>query len=901
MTTSHFQDSLALFDADGRLVDWDEGFACEWSFAGALLRRGTDYARLLRAAMEQPAARQLIEEYAVLAEDVFLTRMKGFGSDRTHEYRAESGRIVQVDERRLASGCIHRVARDITDEKQAETALADAQHRLEAVDSHDYGVLTESRRSPDGIYSFEPISEGLCRLLDLPAALIGGNPMLIYSRFEASPEDNAAAAARMEHSAKTLESFSHEFRVRDGKNRLRWIRQSMMPRREPDGTVVFSGVMRDVTREMEAEDQVEMLRSVVVQSSDSIVIFESDSATGAEGTIVYANTKFSELFGWAPDAVIGRREAFLADRPVMAGGAIAEARRRDDGKSVEFETSSRDGRVFWVEARVATIQTFDDGRLRWAVISRDITKRKKDEEAVRISEERFRLLADATNDVIWDLDMESGTTWWNTALTMHYGHTAASIPATVDQWNELVHPDDRRRIADRIADVMSGNKTLWTDEYRFQRGNGSFAMVSARAFVIRDENGLPTRMLGSMADVTQRLEMQERLTRAQRLEAIGQLTGGIAHDFNNLLTVILGCAEMLTEGLADDPDSLVLAELTAGAAERGAELTQRLLAFGRRQTLEPQVIDINKLVTGMDGLLRRSLRGDIDIEMSLADAMWSTSVDPAQFENAVLNLAINARDAMPDGGRLTIETKTVFLDTDYAGSHEEVIPGQYVMLSVSDTGTGMSEDVLRRAFEPFFTTKDVGKGSGLGLSMIFGFMKQSGGHAKIYSEVGEGTTVKLYLPRTATDRQGGDVQDSEAAPIGGREHILAVEDDPGVRKYVVRQLRGLGYQVTEAANGQDALQIISRQPDIALLFTDVIMPGGMNGRQLANDALKLRHDLKVLFTSGYTDNAIVHHGRLDPDVLFLAKPYRRRDLASKIRQALDEGSANGNGSEARSR
>jgi PAS domain S-box-containing protein len=860
MTTPHFPDSLALFDADGRLIDWDVGFTLEWSFAAALLRRGTDYARLLKAAMEQPAAKQLIEDYGVPAEDVFLARMRGFGTNRAHEYRTESGRIVQVDERRLASGSIHRTARDITDEKQAESTLADAQHRLEAVDSstvtsltrfhrtvagnyvfdpiseatrrlldlpaefvgqdalvffsrmqvtaedgvrfhtdreysaltgaditqdyhirdgkdrmrwirhsmmprrqpdgtvqfsgimrditrekeaelalaeaqkrldavdsHEYGVLTETRRTPDGMYTFEPISEGLCRLLDLPAALIGGDPMLIYSRFEASAEENAAAAAMMEHSAKTLESFSQEFHIRDGKNRLRWIRQSVMPRREPDGAVVFSGVMRDVTREKEAEDQVEMLRSVVVQSSDSIVIFESDSATGAEGTIVYANTKFSELFGWEADTVIGRGEVFLADRPVMAGKLIAEARQRDDGKSVEFETSSKDGRVFWVEARVATVQKFETGRFRWAVISRDITQRKKDEEAIRVSEERFRLLADATNDVIWDLDIKSGVAWWNAALTTHYGHTPASIPSAVDDWKYLVHPDDRARVVERLSQVTSENKALWTDEYRFQRGDGSFATVASRAFIVRDEHGVPTRMLGSIADVTQRLEMQERLRRAQRLEAVGQLTGGIAHDFNNLLTVILGCAEMLTESLAGDPESLVLAELTAGAAERGAELTQRLLAFGRRQTLEPQVVDINKLVAEMDGLLRRSLRGDIDIVMSLSSTMWSASVDPAQFENAILNLAINARDAMPEGGRLTIETKNVFLDADYAGNHEEVIPGQYVMLSVSDTGTGMSAEVLGRAFEPFFTTKEVGKGSGLGLSMIFGFMKQSGG------------------------------------------------------------------------------------------------------------------------------------------------------------------------------
>jgi CheY-like chemotaxis protein len=369
---------------------------------------------------------------------------------------------------------------------------------------------------------------------------------------------------------------------------------------------------------------------------------------------------------------------------------------------------------------------------------------------------------------------------------------------------------------------------------------------------------------------------------------VGQLTGGIAHDFNNLLTVILGSAEMLTESLSADPEARELAELAAGAAERGAELTQRLLAFGRRQALEPRVVDVNKLVAGMDGLLRRSLRGDIDIETVLADGAGSSLIDPAQFENAILNLAINARDAMPDGGRLTIETSNIAFDDDQIFAQDEIAAGRYVMVSVSDTGTGMPADVLERAFEPFFTTKEVGKGTGLGLSMIFGFMKQSGGHAKIYSEVGEGTTVRLYLPRVGSEHETQDSSTDESISAGRQEHILVVEDDPAVRKFVDAQLRGLGYTVTEATNGHEALRIVETRPDVDLLFTDIIMPGGMNGRQLADEALKIRPGLKVLFTSGYTQNAIVHHGRLDPDVYFLPKPFRRRDLAAKIRQVLEE-------------
>ncbi|MBC2769223.1 hybrid sensor histidine kinase/response regulator [Pusillimonas minor] len=386
-------------------------------------------------------------------------------------------------------------------------------------------------------------------------------------------------------------------------------------------------------------------------------------------------------------------------------------------------------------------------------------------------------------------------------------------------------------------------------------------------------------------DVTERREMAERLNQSQKMEAIGQLTGGIAHDFNNLLTVILGNAELLKESLDDQPSLRLFAEMSASAAERGAELTNRLLAFARRQALEPKVIDTNKLVSGIEGLLRRALNEDIDIELVRGGGVWPAEVDPSQLESAILNMAINARDAMPGGGKLTIETANARLDDAYAESHPDVKPGQYVMISVSDTGTGMPAEVIAKAFEPFYTTKPAGKGSGLGLSMVYGFVKQSGGHIKIYSEIGEGTTIRLYFPR-ANPTGIDDAFEPARAVVPGHEHILVVEDDDLVRTHVVTQLKGLGYRVTEAASGQVALDLIKRHNDIDLLFTDVVMPGGMNGRQLADQAMALRPQLKVLYTSGYTENAIVHHGRLDQGVHLLAKPYRRSDLAAKLRKAL---------------
>ncbi len=389
-------------------------------------------------------------------------------------------------------------------------------------------------------------------------------------------------------------------------------------------------------------------------------------------------------------------------------------------------------------------------------------------------------------------------------------------------------------------------------------------------------------------DITAQMEIEAKLQQAEKLKAIGQLTGGVAHDFNNLLTVILGNADILVDHLNDNAELLHFAEMTRSAAERGAELTQQLLAFARRQPLDPKIIDINKLVKGFEGLLRRTLGEQIGIELVQATGLWKANVDAAQLESALLNLAINARDAMPNGGRLTVETMNARIDDDYAAVHEEVAPGQYVLVAISDTGTGIPKDVLTHVFEPFFTTKDVGKGSGLGLSMIYGFVKQSGGHVKIYSELGEGTVVKLYLPRAHEDAQAGTVERPEPATAPrGREVVLLVEDDDMVRSHVTTQLRELGYSVIEASDAHHAIEVFGKNPEVDLLFTDIVMPGGVNGRKLADQLRTTAPNLKVLFMSGYTENAIVHHGRLDAGVFLLNKPFRKQDLARKIRQVFE--------------
>lgn len=390
-----------------------------------------------------------------------------------------------------------------------------------------------------------------------------------------------------------------------------------------------------------------------------------------------------------------------------------------------------------------------------------------------------------------------------------------------------------------------------------------------------------------LRDVTLERSLEERTRHSQRLESVGQLTGGVAHDFNNLLTVILGNAEILDEQLNGQQTLQSLAQMIAGAARRGATLTRSLLAFAQRQPLEPKPINVNELVIGMQGLLHRTLGEDIEITLNLAADLDPTLVDYAQLENALLNICLNAREAMPEGGQLTIETSHCEFDSSFTEQALKLDPGKYIVVSVTDTGCGIPEEYLSRVFEPFFSTKGKGKGAGLGLSMVYGFIKQSGGQLNLNSVTGKGTTLRMYLPRALAANAPAHKPIVYDAVAGGGETILLAEDDDMVRRYAQHQLAALGYKVIAAATGPEALEIIRQRDDVDLLFTDIVMPGGMNGRQLAEAAQAIHPELKVLYTSGYSENAVTHDGRLDTGVQLLSKPYRRVELAARIRAMLD--------------
>jgi PAS domain S-box-containing protein len=503
------------------------------------------------------------------------------------------------------------------------------------------------------------------------------------------------------------------------------------------------------------------------------------------------------------------------------------------------------------------------------------------------SERQFRHLVDSVEDyAIFMLNTEGVVTTWNAGAERIKKYSADEIIG--QHFSTFYIDEDRATALPQFAlDTARHTGRFEMEGWRVRKGGERF-WASVMINSVYDDQRHLLGFAKVTRDLTEKRAMEDQLRQMQKMEAIGQLTGGIAHDFNNMLTVIGGNIETLQRRLERDDSSHRLIAAALRGVERAATLTHRLLAYSRQQPLDPKPLDLNRLIIGMSDLLTRTLGEHIKVESVLSGGLWQASVDANQVENAVLNLALNARDAMPAGGRLTIETANTYLDDAYAHAHTEVTAGQYVMLAVSDTGVGMTKDVSEKAFEPFFTTKTLGEGTGLGLSQVYGFVKQSGGHIKIYSEPGEGTTVRIYFRRVnAMADAVEDPRPPRTSLLGGEETILVVEDDTDIRTYAAEILRELGYRVVEAHEGDTALSLLASEPNIKLLFTDIGLPGPFNGRQLADEVSKRRPDIKVLFTTGYAQNAIIHQGRLDSGVELIVKPFSFAGLAAKIRQMLD--------------
>jgi PAS domain S-box-containing protein len=512
-------------------------------------------------------------------------------------------------------------------------------------------------------------------------------------------------------------------------------------------------------------------------------------------------------------------------------------------------------------------------------------ERQRAEERRQVAEERFRQLAETIQQVFWMTDLTQRTVLYvSPAYEKIWGRTCESLYASPRLWMDDIHPDDRE-LAEQAAYERS-RRGDYDEVYRIVRPDGVVRWIRNRAFPLRNEAGEPYRLLGVASDITEQRQLEEQLQQAQKMETVGRLAGGIAHDFNNLLTVINGMADLVITSLPDDdPARSDLAQIRL-AGDRAAALTGRLLAVSRRQILKPEIVDLNAIIRSMGDMIPRLVGEDIEVVLSLATGLDRVKADPGQVEQVLLNLVVNARDAMPDGGVITIETRNVHLDAGYAADHPGTRPGPHAMVAVSDDGVGMDDQTRKRIFEPFFTTKAQGKGTGLGLSMVYGIVKQSGGSIRVDSEVGHGSSFKVYLPHAA---DAPTPAPAPAPPVAkhGHETVLVVEDEPALRDLTTRVLKAAGYTVLSAASGPLALALLERfEGKVDLVFTDVVMPG-MNGRELADRLTALRPGVRVLYTSGYTEDAILRHGVLDDARRFLSKPYTPSQLRARVREALD--------------
>ncbi len=625
-------------------------------------------------------------------------------------------------------------------------------------------------------------------------------------------------------------------------------------------------------REKDLEQSEAIYRSVLENMTDTYY------RTNEDGIVVLGSESVKELLGYTTDELIGKPLAGLYANPVARDQFLGRLMEAGQIQQEESLLVHKDGSHVLVETNARLMRDSDGKMIGVEGVVRNITARK---DAEQLNERLGRIIEASVNEVYAFSEDTLKFNLVNRGARRNLGYSMEELVrlTAVDLKPEFTLDQFRQK----IKPLSDGELEILDFETIHQRKDGTTYPVEIRLQYTGSED--PPLFLAIVQDITERKMSEAQLSQAHKMEAVGQLTGGIAHDFNNLLTVIQGNIELAQPDLPTESSKFLTSALSA--AEKGATLTQRLLAFSRKQALKPEIVDLRILISGMNDLLQRTLREDIEIEVVGTARLWRCEVDPAQLENALLNLAINARDAMPHGGKLTIETSNAYLDEQFTSNHFDTTPGQYVQMSVSDTGSGMSSAIRSKVFEPFFTTKGEGKGSGLGLSMVYGFVKQSGGSVDIYSELNEGTTVKIYLPRA----HGKVIEETLPAVTpdlasGSGETILVVEDNPDLGNVVTRMLSSSGYVPLYAEDVPQAVQLFESNPNISLLLTDVILKGAEKGTDLATIVEKRWPETAILYMSGYTENAIIHDGRLDPGVELLPKPFSRQQLAQRIGQLI---------------
>lgn len=629
------------------------------------------------------------------------------------------------------------------------------------------------------------------------------------------------------------------------------------------------------------------LGQIVEEAASEVYLFSAHDFRflmvnrGARENLGFSMEDFRSLTPWDIKPEFSRDEFLELVEPLVSGAT--------DRLGFETVHQRSDGTRYDISVQLQLMQS--DGKAVFYAAIQDISELRQTQEALQASTRRLDAILNNTTMAVFMMDERHHCAFMNASAEQMTGFSLAETQGkTLHEVIHHTHPDGSHFPIEECAiDRALPENNQTRGEEVFVHKDGSFYPVGFSASPLKDERGTTIGTIIEARNIEAELEArkkEEQLRRSQKLETVGQLTGGIAHDFNNLLMVIGGNAESLAD-FDLPPVAASMVDLITRAADQGAELTNRLLSFARKQPLDPKAISFAEHLVSVGELLGRVIPENISVKTACEDNLWLAEADPGQLESALLNLALNARDAMPDGGSLTIEAANIVLDEDYVRVDIGLKEGEYVQISVTDSGHGMSPETLALAFDPFFTTKPIGQGTGLGLSMVYGFAKQSGGHVSIYSELGKGTTVRLYMPRVNKAADPVKTTRSVRNLPQGNETILLVEDHAEVKAFVHNLLEHFGYTVIAASNGPEALEVLNGEQPIDLLFTDVVMPGGMSGKDLAEAALKLRPDLKVLFTSGYTENSIVHDGRLDRGVKLLSKPYGRERLANILRELLD--------------
>lgn len=746
------------------------------------------------------------------------------------------------------------------------------------VQSSDAAIIGKTL---DGIVtSWNPSAE---RIFGYSAAEIIGKHVQVIASPD-RPQEMSEILARIRRGER-IEQFETLRRRKDG--RLIHVSLTVSPIQDKAGRIVgASKIARDITTRKRTEDQLRIKTAQLEEFTHAVNLAPAMVRTPA-GEILSWGHGLEGLYGWSSTEAVGRisHQLLATEFPVPLAEIEVELRDRGEWKG-ELQRTHKDGRRLIVESQWAVHRAGgEEGPMSIVEISLDMTEMKRAQTMIEEREARLRSILETAPDAIITIDAHGIIQSFSRAAEKLFGYAAGEV---IGCNVKMLMPSPHHEMHDAYLARYgrTGEKRIIGigREVEAQRKDGTVFPIELAVGEVKLDG--PSIFTGFIRDLTARAKMEQDLRQAQKMEAIGQLTGGVAHDFNNLLTVISGNLEMLERHLSEADDRELLKEAQE-ATQLGAELSKRLLAFGRRQSLDPKLIDLNVLVSGMIDLLRRSLGATIEIEPRLAKGLPMITVDPGQVENALLNLAVNARDAMLNGGHLTIETRLTEIDRDYLTLHPEALAGRHVMLAVTDTGMGMSPEVREHAFEPFYTTKGPGAGSGLGLSMVYGFVKQSGGHVQLYSEEGHGTTIRLYLPAQGAGAATAPAAFAERASAASGERILVVEDDPRVRRVAVRRLKELGHVTVEAESGPAALRLLEAGEPFDLLFTDIVMAGGMSGIDLAKEVQRRRPKLKVLFTSGYAEPVMTKRGRqLVKSATWLSKPYSLHELQAKLREVL---------------